>query len=76
MTKFEIPNYPPTHTLYDFELLHDLQEPTSSLGLGSYSTVKLAREKRSGRLVALKLVIISFLSKFVLTFFLYRSKLG
>jgi len=56
MTKFEIPNYPPTHSLYDFELLHDLREPTSSLGLGSYSTVKLAREKKSGRLVALKLI--------------------
>jgi len=54
MTQFYLPNYKPTHTLSQFEFLQDPKDKRSKLGLGSFATVKLAREKKTGTLFALK----------------------
>ena len=56
MVQFHLSEYKPTHSLSDFEFLHDPKDKRSKLGLGSFATVKLAREKKSGKLFALKLV--------------------
>jgi len=56
MTQFYLPNYKPTHTLSQFEFLQDPKDKRSKLGLGSFATVKLAREKKTGTLFALKQV--------------------
>ena len=43
-------------SLSEFEFLHDPNDKHSKLGVGSFSCVKLAREKKSGKLFALKIV--------------------
>jgi len=55
-TSFYLHDFKPTHSLSDFDLLHDPRDHQSKLGLGSFATVKLAREKKTGKLVALKLM--------------------
>ncbi len=56
MAAFHLHDYKPTHSLSDFEFIHDPKDKQSKLGLGSFATVKLAKEKKTGKLVALKLV--------------------
>jgi len=62
MTNFDLSGYKPTHSLSEFEFLQDPKDNRSKLGLGSFATVKLAREKKTGTLFALKLVITLFFS--------------
>ena len=40
----------------DFEFIHDPNDKAAKLGVGSFACVKLAREKKSGALIALKIV--------------------
>jgi serine/threonine protein kinase len=56
MTNFDLSGYKPTHSLSEFEFLQDPKDNRSKLGLGSFATVKLAREKKTGTLFALKLI--------------------
>lgn len=42
--------------LSEFEFLHDPKDKSAKLGVGSFATVKLAREKKTGKLFALKTV--------------------
>jgi len=56
MTNFDLSGYKPTHSLSEFEFLQDPKDNRAKLGLGSFATVKLAREKKTGTLFALKLI--------------------
>jgi len=56
MTYFDLPDYKPTHTLSDFEFVHDPKDKRSKLGVGSFATVKLAKEKKTGKSYALKMI--------------------
>jgi serine/threonine protein kinase len=49
-------------TLSEFDFLQDPNDKNSKLGVGSFSCVKLAREKKTNRLHALKIV------KYILTY--------
>ena len=56
MTNFSLFSEKSTRSLDEFEFLQDPKDKNSRLGIGSFATVKLAREKRTGKLVALKIV--------------------
>jgi len=56
MTIFNLPDYKPTHSINDFEFVHDPKDKRAKLGVGSFATVKLAKEKKSGKLYALKTI--------------------
>ena len=43
-------------SIEDFEFIHDPNDKSAKLGVGSFACVKLAREKKSGNLIALKIV--------------------
>ncbi len=45
----------------EFEFIHDPKDKSAKLGTGSFATVKLARERKTGQLFALKIVIKSSL---------------
>lgn len=45
-----------TRNISEFEFLHDPNDKSAKLGVGSFATVKLAREKKTGKLFALKIV--------------------
>ena len=49
-----------TRSLSDFEFIHDPNDKKAKLGVGSFATVKLAKDKKTNRLHALK--IVSFFS--------------
>ena len=51
----------PTRSLAEFEFLQDSKEKTARLGKGSFANVRLAREKKSGKLFAMKMVPINLL---------------
>ena len=51
-----IPNEKPTRTLSEFEFVQDPKDKSARLGKGSFASVKLAREKKSSTLYALKMV--------------------
>lgn len=53
---FDLPHYKPTHTLSEFEFVHDPKDKRSKLGVGSFATVKLAKEKKTGKSYALKMI--------------------
>lgn len=46
----------PTRSLSEFEFLHDPLDKNAKLGVGSFASVKLAREKKTGKLFAIKVV--------------------
>ena len=50
-----------SRNIAEFEFIDDPAKKTSKLGVGSFATVKLAREKKTGRLFALKIVSLYFL---------------
>ena len=56
MTTFTLFTEKPTRSLSEFEFLQDPKDKNSRLGVGSFATVKLAREIKTGKLVALKMV--------------------
>ena len=47
----------PTRALDEFEFLKDSKEKTGKLGKGSFASVRLATEKKTGKLYAIKMVI-------------------
>ena len=47
----------PTRSLSEFEFV---QDKGSRLGKGSFASVRLVKEKKTGKLFALKMVLISF----------------
>ena len=49
----------PSYSLSDFEFIHNPNDKSAKLGVGSFASVKLAREKKSGKLFAIKVVSIS-----------------
>lgn len=42
--------------LSEFEFVHNPKDEKSKLGVGSFASVKLAKEKRSGKMQAIKIV--------------------
>ena len=54
-SRFSLPEKS-SRSLTEFEFLHAPHDKSAKLGLGSFATVKLAREKKSGKLFALKMV--------------------
>jgi len=56
MTSLSLFSEKPARSLSEFEFLQDPKDKNSRLGVGSFATVKLAREKKSGKLLALKIV--------------------
>jgi len=56
MTTLALPDKS-TRSLSEFEFLHDPDDAKAKLGKGSFACVKLAREKKTGNLLALKMVI-------------------
>jgi serine/threonine protein kinase len=56
MTSVSLFSEKPPRSLSEFEFLQDPKDKNSRLGVGSFATVKLAREKKTGRLLALKIV--------------------
>lgn len=49
----------PTHNVSEFEFLHDPLDKNAKLGVGSFASVKLAKEKKTGKLYAIKVVRIN-----------------
>jgi len=45
-----------TRSLSEFEFLQKLEDKAAKLGMGSFAQVKLAKEKTSNKLYALKIV--------------------
>jgi len=56
MTSFTLFTEKPPRSLSEFEFIQDPNDKNSRLGVGSFATVKLAREKRTGKHMALKMV--------------------
>ena len=46
----------PSYSLSDFEFVHDPKNKKAKLGSGSFAAVKLACEKKTGKLYAIKMV--------------------
>jgi len=66
MTSLSLFSEKPARSLSEFEFLQDPKDKNSRLGVGSFATVKLAREKKSGKLLALK--IVNCFCSFIVTF--------
>ena len=62
MVNFVLFNEKCKYTLSDFEFLHDPADKNCKLGAGSFAHVKLAKEKKTGKLFALKIVNTLYLS--------------
>ena len=62
----------------DFEFINDKNDKSVKLGVGSFACVKLAREKKSGKLMALKIVLhynyhLSSITNFIYLIYLTNS---
>ncbi len=44
-------------SLSEFEFLHDPNDKSAKLGTGSFACVKLAKEKKTGKQFAIKIVL-------------------
>jgi len=47
-------------SLSEFEFLHDPNDKSAKLGTGSFASVKLAKEKKTGKQYAIKIVTTFF----------------
>jgi len=56
------------YQLSDFEFVQSLHGKGSKLGIGSFAEVKLAREKKTQQVFALKIVNFSILCSFLIFF--------
>ena len=45
-----------TRSLIEFEFLHNPNDKNSKLGIGSFASVKLAKERKTGKQCAIKIV--------------------
>ena len=66
----------PSKSLSEFDFIHDPNDKAAKLGVGSFASVKLAREKKTGKLFALKIVKLPNYDymKLILTIFKYVLK--
>lgn len=51
-----LPNEKSTRSLSEFEFIHDPSDKNSKLGIGSFASVKLAKEKKTGKQHAIKII--------------------
>jgi len=70
MTNPVFTNERSTRSLSEFDFVHDPNDKNAKLGTGSFACVKLAKEKKTGKQHAIKIVPSPFLT--ILT--LYRSR--
>lgn len=52
-----LPNERSTRSISEFEFFSDPSSDATRLGKGSFATVHLAKEKKTGALVAIKIVL-------------------
>ena len=58
MAKQILANEKPVRSLSEFEFIHDPNDKSSKLGVGSFASVKLAKEVKTGKMHAIKIVLL------------------
>jgi len=54
-------NEKPLRSISEFDFVHDPNDKSSKLGVGSFASVKLAKDKKTGKSHAIKIVSSFFL---------------